>query len=686
MKQNHQPNKRDEHWSEGTAYIVETREHQNLFLVIKNADQCLPEKWKIIIFCSDENYQYVTRIKEKITGREILLKPLSKLIKTVHDYNDLLFSTSFWYQFDTENLLGFQVDSWLSVEQKNELSKIAQYDYVGAPWSERIQRRWSYIPSIGGNGGVCFSKRSARLKALNTAKEPRISSAPHNQVLNEDIWFSLAINKVGGRIPERSKAINWFVESVYSENPFAVHKPWSYITAQEFQYLCEKNPGLEAIKNGFNVPSKTKIQTKNVSYRKFLLNFSRQCLREKNFHEADLALQVSQSRFENDPIAYNLQAMLAHQLGLYEKALEFVDIAISINDKFIKAIENKKIITKVLIEQRKAERSEKNSRYLLINSWGSGLGFDLLYLLKQLLIAEVTQRKPIIYWGQNSLYNDDLSHDCFTNYFEDISSASMSDVRRFKSSCYPNFWQDRELSDFVRKTKWRDAKNKQLFKMTGLYYLKRDENLLVSGEFTTIKMLQPWIPKSHRLYGSSVEEIYRDLMHKYIRPKDFLKSQADDFIETAFSDKAYIALHLRGTDKGGEKQSADIDNINQGLIEEVSKLDQTMPIFVMTDDVRQIKKMKEIFGQRVKSIDVTRSDGNDFGVHHTAKNKSKIAYEVIVDMLVATQATYFYGCGFSYLACCVEAMRSESQFTLLQPFNVLSRFMDIPTVGRFGIE
>ena len=45
-------------------------------------------------------------------------------------------------------------------------------------------------------------------------------------------------------------------------------------------------------------------------YRDFLLRFARKCLKAKNYHQADLALQVCQQRYPNHPVAYNLHSML----------------------------------------------------------------------------------------------------------------------------------------------------------------------------------------------------------------------------------------------------------------------------------------------------------------------------------------------------------------------------------------
>jgi len=302
------------------------------------------------------------------------------------------------------------------------------------------------------------------------------------------------------------------------------------------------------------------------------------------------------------------------------------------------------------------------------------------------MVAELTNRKPIVYWGKNSLYNNHPDNDCFTDYFEGISQAALKEIEPFHKDCYPSFWQQRELTDHIRRTRWYDKTNQQNYLMSGLYYLNRDEPLVVGGEFTTIKTLLPWITKEHRFYGLSVHQIYRDLMAKYIKPKAFLQARVNDFINNGIQQKDYIAIHLRGTDKKQEKQSADIASINAELVEQLNKLEPSLPIFVMTDDVRQIELMRDRFGQRVKSIDVTRSDGDEQGVHHTAEDKSKIAQEVIVDMCIAAQATYFLGCGYSYLACCVEVMRGETQSTVLKPFTLFTRFVDIPHQGKFGIE
>ena len=322
MRGNYTAVKNDKDWQNGTAYIVETRNHVNLSLVLANIHECLPEKWQVMIFCGVENYLSIDAYARLMVGRNVTLVTLDKPIESVGNYNDLLLSTWFWQQLKTENLLGFQVDSLINSQEKQQLADIAQYDYVGAPWSQKIQNRWDYIPYYGGNGGICFSKRSARLTVLDKATQARKTGAPHHQVLNEDIWFSHAFNEMGFRLPERDIATRFFVESVYSKKPFGVHKPWCYLSSNDFNALCDQLPQLIQLREGCEM----RVQKNNADdYRRFLLRFARKCLNVDNYYQADLALQVCQSRFSDSPTAYNLQSTLAYRLGLFEQAKTFVE-------------------------------------------------------------------------------------------------------------------------------------------------------------------------------------------------------------------------------------------------------------------------------------------------------------------------------------------------------------------------
>lgn len=428
-----------------------------------------------------------------------------------------------------------------------------------------------------------------------------------------------------------------------------------------------------------------KYDTTSEEYRRFLLNYARQRIASKNFYDADFALQVSQSRYPNDAVSYNLQAMLAYRMGLYEYGLFFVKKSLEIDPSLAKAQENLTTIEKAYYADQakqstsQSKQSTSEEKFFLINSWGSGLGFDLLYLMQQLLLAELSERQPVIYWGGNSLYNDQTDRDCFAQYFESVNALTIDDVTAYLPDVYPLHWQKRNLKDYIRRTRWRNTRNNQQYKIGGAYFLNRPEKLVVGGEYASVGMLRPWLlADNHRYADTKVGDIYRDLVRRYIRPKQHLYDKANAFIQKNFADQAYIAIHLRGTDKHNEKQSSSIENINHDLIQQVKNSPDHLPIFLMTDDKAQLSLMQAMFSERLYSFNFERSDNQQQGMHYTSKNKSKMTEDVILDMLVATRSSHFYGCGLSYLACMVSYMQASKNSSTLLPFDVMTRFVDIP--------
>ena len=421
----------------------------------------------------------------------------------------------------------------------------------------------------------------------------------------------------------------------------------------------------------------SKYDTTSDDYRRFLMDYARERIAAENYYDADFALQVSQSRFPADAVSYNLHAMLAYRLGLYEHGLHFVKKALEINPRMERAQDNLKILEKAYFsKQEKLKQDEE--QFFLVHSWGSGLGFDLLYLMQQLLLAELSERIPVVHWGVNSLYNESPNKDCFTQYFDNITDLTIDDLTPHMPSVYPAHWQTRELKDYVRRTRWRNTSNNQRYKIGGPYFLNRPEKIVVGGEYASIHMLRPWLMNKPRYANALVGDIYRDLVKRHIKPKQKLQDKANTFITHKFGGKPFMSIHLRGTDKPNEKQSNSISSINHDLIQQIQKEPGELPIFLMTDDIYYLEKMKKIFGKRLHSFDIERASSDDQGLHHSSKTKRRMTEEVLIDMLVASKSSHFYGCGLSYLACMVTYMQAPKNLSTLLPFDVMTRFVDIP--------
>lgn len=432
-----------------------------------------------------------------------------------------------------------------------------------------------------------------------------------------------------------------------------------------------------------------KQDTTTPDYRRFLLNYARERMTAKNYYDADFALQVCQSRYPDDPVSYNLHAMLAYRMGLYEHGLHFVKKALELDPGMERAQENLATIEKSYLSEQANpnyepnQHTESNSKeieekYFLIHSWGSGLGFDLLYLMQQLLIAEIADRTPVVHWGVNSLYNDTPNKNCFETYFESITDISIDDLTSYMPDVFPAHWKKRDLKDYIRRTRWRNTINNQQYKIGGPYFFNRPEKVVVGGEYASVGMLRPWLDNKPRYAGTLVGDIYRDLVRRYIRPKQRLQSRANTFILKNFSGDDFLSIHLRGTDKHNEKQSKSIESINNELIRKISDVPGELPIFLMTDDRGHKESMQSLFGDRLYTFDIERSSNQTKGMHYTSENKRQMTEDVLVDMLVASRSSHFYGCGLSYLACMVSYMQASKNYSTLLPFDVMTRFIDIP--------
>ncbi len=145
----------------------------------------------------------------------------------------------------------------------------------------------------------------------------------------------------------------------------------------------------------------------------------------------------------------------------------------------------------------------------------------------------------------------------------------------------------------------------------------------------------------HNSDGSHYNE---DSMHElvaifseYVHIKDEIKSRMfKEFSEIVTPGKRVLGIHYRGTDykcgyDGHPKQQALEDVINQAWV----LLDKDYDlVFLATDDLEAEVRMKEEFGERVKTFDIVRSNGAQsvaFSYSERELHKYNLAYEVLRD-------------------------------------------------------
>jgi len=212
-----------------TAIIVEPRKHKALDYVLTNFYNNLSEDWQIIIFHGKNNIKFIQNIITKFDKSRIKLINLNVNNLSLNEYCHLFYNKWLYDNIQTETFLVFQTDTLICPQYKHLINDFLKYDYVGAPWDEKIIHDIKTL--YGGkdlifNCGLSIKKKSKMLDILNK------HSFYHKQgwLINEDIYFSIhTTNK-----PSLEEAKNFSIEMLYNDKAFGIHKAYNYVKLDWF--------------------------------------------------------------------------------------------------------------------------------------------------------------------------------------------------------------------------------------------------------------------------------------------------------------------------------------------------------------------------------------------------------------------------------------------------------------------
>lgn len=288
-----------------------------------------------------------------------------------------------------------------------------------------------------------------------------------------------------------------------------------------------------------------------------------------------------------------------------------------------------------LSEQIRPEKIEE--RYLLIKSWGYGFWSDAHHVASQLLLAELTHRKPIVWWGSNSLYGDGSETDCFARYFLPVGDAILTHIPA-DASVYPSKWKKNNLLK-EDVDKWFGEGSR----LAAQYIFARDETLVVSDFYSTLDSIIPWIDRESIYYGKNEQEIYSIIFQKYFKVSNRLQKKIDDFYEKNMSQKNWVAVHMRGTDKRDEHRKLDDTNsVIYPYVDLVIKKNPELGIFLVTDSNVFLNEFKDRYGSSLLTTIARRSNGQ-VPVHKSRVQGWEIGDEIVIDTFLATRCSFFLG-------------------------------------------
>lgn len=294
-------------------------------------------------------------------------------------------------------------------------------------------------------------------------------------------------------------------------------------------------------------------------------------------------------------------------------------------------------------------------KYLIIKAWGHGFWSEVHHLLAQLLVAELTHRTPIPYWGTNCLFKKQSSTNGIHDFFKGFENSNVTLLCE-TGDIYPPKWNSSNIT----------TENLQKFsgdyaKRSAQYFFNRPERVVVSDFYTSLTSIKPWISKDSIYFDMSEDDIYKHMFAKFITPTDVIQAAADYFYQSHMAQRNWIAVHMRGSDKIHESPGLQRTNAHYfGFIERMLELNPGIGIFLMTDAIPILEAFQLKYGERVIFTSSERTASN-VGVHLSTNDGYKAGQEVLVDVLIALKCDYFIGNKESNVSLAIANMKRWSK-------------------------
>lgn len=310
-----------------------------------------------------------------------------------------------------------------------------------------------------------------------------------------------------------------------------------------------------------------------------------------------------------------------------------------------------------------------SDRFLLIKSWGCGFWSDVDHVMGQLLVAELTNRIPVIYWGTNSLYAESFKTNAFDLYFEPVSNYSIYDVIKPQYTYYPPVWKfDNIIVEDLDKITW-------MYRNLG-EMMSSDANVVVSDVHYFIRPIINFITKDHWAYGMTAQQIYRGLFDKYIKLKPDIELEIQEFFDTELKkDRPVLGVHIRGGDKIREVEN--LSRFNKRYYTAINNyIDKyaIKKILLLTDCEDILEEFLKRYGEKVIFTDCRRGAiyATDNAPHlQEYTNKRRKGIEIIKDTYLASKCDFFIGNGYSNVSYTVKRLRDWPEDNIILFFREL---------------
>jgi len=350
---------------------------------------------------------------------------------------------------------------------------------------------------------------------------------------------------------------------------------------------------------------------------------------------------------------WNLCAKIALAAGLPEMAKQFCGVALGIDRYFKVASKNMQAA-----EKMPSRPALKMPSYLLIREWGAGFWSDVDHVLGQLLIAEITGRVPVVYWGPSSRFRvPAVGGNAWDACFEPVSGTGLppGDPAMFPpETFFPIRFAAGGWERPIGRERWEGPESRQ----SGVELLARTERVVVGDFHNSVLLMSRWIPAAHPWHGFSLHGLYRAIVDKYLRPAPGVVEKVNAWRAANLAGQPAVAVHVRVSDKPRElPEILEVQERFPGLIAEALAAMPDVKVFLMTDSQLAFAEFGKMFPGKVVGTACARTDLG-VGLHFQKEHEpAQLAQEVMLDAYIALGCDRLIGAAGSNVACMIARMK-----------------------------
>ncbi|MBX3390728.1 MAG: O-fucosyltransferase family protein [Phycisphaeraceae bacterium] len=278
----------------------------------------------------------------------------------------------------------------------------------------------------------------------------------------------------------------------------------------------------------------------------------------------------------------------------------------------------------------------------IIRSWGQGFWSDVDHVIGQLMVAEMTERTPLVLWGENSRFGESRVNT-WEYFFELVSSVDVPANATF----FPSKWRADNLM-VAENGAFTGPGSRIAF----LPFLSSDASVTVSDFHAPPVAVSHWIRSSSPLAGKSLAEMYQFVLARHVHARPEILARVDetaDKLGIGTKGTPVIAAHVRGSDKAIEV--GDMRPVHAAYHTEIARqmeaLGSDARLLLLTDWEPAADEYRAKYGSRVIETSATRTAGS-VGLHfHENRDGRRLGEDVLLDTLLASRCDALVGIGWS---------------------------------------